>query len=226
MKKLIKNDTVRGLLFLSVFVLFTVSLLFVDVRAVGPQGSTVGFGTLNATLHRFFGVNRTLYEITDWLGLVPIALCFCFALLGLCQWIRRKRLLSADRSLLVLGGYYLVVMAAYFFFETVVINYRPVLIDGYLESSYPSSTTLLVLCVIPTTVMQLSARIKNVALRRPLSASLSIFLVFMVLGRLLSGVHWATDILGSCLLSTALVSFYRAAVRKAEDRNAPPKTKS
>ena len=135
---------------------------------------------------------------------------FSFAILGLCQWIRRKRILQVDRSILVLGGFYILTLAAYLFFEEVVINYRPVLISGYLEASYPSSTTLLVLCVMPTSMLQLKDRIKNAILRRCILWGIGVFTLFMVIGRLLSGVHWLTDIIGGILLSSGLVALYQA----------------
>ena len=37
------------------------------------------------------------------------------------------------------------------------------------------------------------------------------FSAFMVIGRLISGVHWATDIIGSILLSAGLFMLYRSA---------------
>ena len=131
---------------LATFALWTVLVCIVDVQAIGPRGSEVGFATLNDWVHGLTGVNMTLYTVTDWLGLVPIAVAFGFGIFGLVQWIRRKSLRAVDRSILALGGFYVAVMAVYLLFETVVINYRPVLIDGYLEASYPSSTTMLVLC--------------------------------------------------------------------------------
>ena len=130
-----------GVGLLAAFVLWTVLVCFVDVRAIGPRQSSVGFATLNGYIHNLTGVNMSLYVITDWLGLVPIGVAFGFAVLGLVQWIKRKSLLKVDRSILALGGFYIVVMAVYILFEIVVINYRPTLIDGYLEASYPSSTT-------------------------------------------------------------------------------------
>ena len=194
------------------FVLWTTLLCIVDVRTIGPRGSAVGFAAANEWVHHLTGVHLSLYTITDWLGLVPIGFAAGFALLGLVQWVKRKRLSRVDVSLFVLGGFYLVVIAAYVLFETVVINYRPVLIDGCLEVSYPSSTTLLVLCVMPTAILQFNSRIHSRPLKRWVCGSLRVFIVLMVVGRLISGVHWFTDIVGGALLSTGLVMAYRYVV--------------
>ena len=193
---------------LAVFVLWTVLICLVDVQAIGPQGSSVGFSTMNAFIHELMGVNWFLYAVTDWLGLVPIGVAFGFAVLGLVQWIKRKSLLKVDRSIFTLGGFYNVVMAVYILFEIVVINYRPTLINGYLEASYPSSTTMLVMCVMPTAMMQFGARIKNNVFRRCVMLVITVFIAFMVIGRLVSGVHWISDIIGGVLLSAGLVMMY------------------
>ena len=192
------------------FLLWTVAIQFVDVQAIGPQESSVGFATINQFVHNLTGVHMSLYTITDWLGLVPLGFVMGFALLGLIQWVKRKHLLKVDYSILVLGGFYIVVMAAYVLFEVLVINYRPVLINGYLEASYPSSTTVLVMCVMPTAIMQFNARIKNDVPKRCLAYAITAFIVFMVIGRLISGVHWFTDIIGGALLSAGLVLMYRS----------------
>ena len=209
--KTIKNSARLWISTLSLagFALWTAAICFIDVQAIGPNGSKVGFATLNGVFHSLTGVHLWLYIVTDWLGLVPVGFCFGFALLGLVQWIKRKNPFKADYSILVLGGFYIVVIAGYLLFETFAVNYRPVLIDGYLEASYPSSTTLLVLCVMPTSIMQLSSRIKNVALKKVAKVAMIAFIIFMVVGRLLAGVHWLTDIIGGGLLSLALVEAYR-----------------
>ena len=194
------------------FFLWTATIQFIDVQTIGPQGSSVGFATLNGFVHNLTGVHMSLYAITDWLGLVPLAFVMGFALLGLVQWIKRKYLLKVDYSILVLGGFYIVVMAVYVLFEVFVVNYRPVLIGGILEASYPSSTTMLVMCVMPTAIMQFNARIKNNILKRFVASAITVYVVFMVIGRLLSGVHWFTDIIGGALLSAGLVMMYRAII--------------
>ena len=208
MEKIRKKMFFIGAGFLGAFVLWTVLVSVVDVRAIGPNGSSVGFATLNGYVHDLTGVNMRLYSITDWFGLVPIGVAFGFAVLGLVQWVGRKSLFKVDRSILALGGFYIIVLAMYIFFEIVVINYRPVLIDGYLEASYPSSTTMLVMCVMPTAMMQLHARIKSDVFRRCVLISIAAFTAFMVIGRLASGVHWLTDIIGGALISAGIVITY------------------
>ena len=208
MKKETKKNFGIAAILLGAFVVWTAAVQLVDVQPIGPQGSTVGFATVNSWVHNLTGVHMSLYTVTDWLGLVPIAFAIGFALLGLIQWVKRKHLRQVDFSILVLGGFYLLVMAAYVLFEVVVINYRPVLINGCLEASYPSSTTMLVLCVMPTTLMQLNARIKSQTLKRWVGFGITAFILFMVIGRLLSGVHWFTDIIGGALLSAGLVMLY------------------
>ena len=190
------------------FSLWTFLLRYVDTKPIGPNGSVVGFATLNEFVHNLTGVNMTLYNITDWLGLVPVFIAFGFALLGLFQWIKRRKITKVDYSILALGGFYIAVILAYLLFERVVINYRPVLINSFLEVSYPSSTTLLVMCVMPTALMQFNDRIKNKTLKQFVSSIILLFIAFMVIGRIVSGVHWITDIIGGALLSTGLVMMY------------------
>ena len=209
-----------GLGLLLLFIIWTVALRFVDVQAIGPKGSSVGFASLNKTAHNITGVHMSLYTITDWLGLVPILVIMGFGILGLCEWTRRKNLFKVDYSLLTLGGFYIVVMVAYIFFEMFVVNYRPILINGNLEASYPSSTTMLVMCVMPTAIMQFNARIKSNGFKKCVKILISAFIAFMVIGRLISGVHWLSDIIGGALLSSSLVLIYNSIQLSGGENNA------
>ena len=194
--------------FFAAFALWTVLVCRADVRPIGPNGSCVGLAALNGAFHRLTGVHWALYTLTDWLGLVPVAAALGFAVLGLVQLLRRRSLCRVDRSLLVLGGLYLVVLAAYLLFEEIPLNYRPVLIDGRSEASYPSSTTLLALCVLPTAMLQLRRRMHAGPARAAVLGVLGLFAAFLVVCRLLSGVHWLSDIVGGMLLSGGLVLLY------------------
>ena len=208
MEKQNRKNILISVVLLAAFVLWTVLISTVDVKNIGPKESAVGFATVNAFVHNLTGVNMSLYVITDWLGLVPIIFAFGFAVLGLIEWIKRKHISKVDYNLFVLGGFYITVMAVYFLFEYLIINYRPVLINGYLEASYPSSTTMLVLTVMPTSIMQFGSLIKNRTVRKIVDFLIILFIIFMVIGRLVSGVHWFTDIVGGIILSAGLVIMY------------------
>ena len=191
-------------LLLGAFLLWTAGVCLVDVRPIGPMGSQVGFAGLNGWFHGLTGVHWWLYDLTDLLGLASLGICGIFGLQGLCQWIKRKSIRRVDGELLALGGFYLAVLAVFFLFELLEVNYRPVLIQGRLEASYPSSTTMLALCVLPTAMLRLRSRWV-----RFLLAALT---AFLVLGRLLCGVHWVSDIIGGALLSAGLVTLYRGII--------------
>jgi len=203
-----KNSLIISVATLIAFALWTVAVCFVDVQQIGPGGSSVGLAGINGFIHRLTGVNFTLYNITDWLGLVPFLICAAFGVLGLTQWCKRKSIRKVDWNILALGIFYIVTFAAYLLFEHVVINRRPVLINGILEASYPSSTTMLTLCVMSTTLLQLHQRIKKKALRNGMCFAIYAFTSFMVIGRLICGVHWFSDIVGGALLSAGLVMMY------------------
>ena len=213
-----KKALLTGAGSLAAFVLWTFMILHIDVQNVGQQGTAVGFATFNTRFHRLTGVHMWLYYVTDWLGLVPVAVCIGFGVLGLVRLIRRRSLLKVDTDIILLGVYYIAVIAAYIIFEMIPINYRPIPIDGYMEASYPSSTTLLVLSVMPTLFFQINRRCKSKAIRYAVCAFAVSFSAFMVVGRLISGVHWATDIIGSVLLSLGLFEIYHAAVLFTDKR--------
>ena len=207
-----KRNLLKGAGLIGAFSLWTVLIQWVDVQAVGQNGTKIGFADFNVWFHQLTGVHMTIYTITDWLGLVPIFICLCFGVLGLVQLIKRRSLLRVDPDILLLGAYYVLVIACYLIFEMIPVNYRPVLIEGRLEASYPSSTTLLVLSVMPTLWFQANRRVSNAMIRKAVAVFVVTFSVFMVIGRLVSGVHWATDIIGSVLLSAGLYMLYRSAV--------------
>ena len=209
MKDTRKRDLLEGIVLVAAFALWTVAIRLIDVQNAGPLGSEVGFATINVWFHRLTGVHMLIYTITDWLGLVPIIICMCFGVLGLVQMIHRRSLLKVDSDILLLGAYYVVVILGYLLFEMIPINYRPILIGGNLEASYPSSTTLLVLSVMPTLKYQSERRIAKPVTRKAIAVFVIVFSAFMVLGRLIAGVHWATDIVGSVFLSSGLFMIYR-----------------
>ena len=207
-----KRNLLAGAGLIGAFTLWTVLIQCVDVQNVGQNGTKVGFAEFNVWFHELTDVHMMIYTITDWLGLVPIFICLCFGVLGLVQLIKRRSLLKVDPDILLLGVYYVLVIACYLIFEMIPVGYRPVMIEGRLEASYPSSTTLLVLSVMPTLMFQVNRRFSNAMIRKTVAVFVITFSGFMVIGRLISGVHWATDIIGSVLLSAGLYILYRSIV--------------
>lgn len=218
MKKTERTILLSGIGLMGAFAIWTLLIQRMDVQTAGPNGTRVGFATFNMWVHELTGVHMSLYTVTDWLGLVPIFICLCFGALGCVQLISRRSLLRVDLDLILLGAYYVLVIGAYLVFEMIPINFRPVLIEGRLEASYPSSTTLLVLSVLPTLVFQVNRRCENAPLRKAAAVFTVGFSAFMVLGRLVAGIHWATDIIGSVLLSGGLFLLYRCAVVHMDEK--------
>ena len=212
MKKNGQRIMLLGGVLVAAFVVWTLLIQIVDVQPVGQNGTDIGFATFNGWFHKLTGVHMTTYTITDWLGLVPLFICMVFGMIGLVQLIKRRSLLKVDYDIIVLGVYYILVMFGYVIFEMIPINYRPILINGFMEASYPSSTALIVLGVMPTLVEQINRRLKNAVLKRSIMVFTVLFSAYMVIGRLISGVHWFTDIVGSIFLSMGLFCIYKAVV--------------
>ncbi|MDE7425945.1 MAG: phosphatase PAP2 family protein [Lachnospiraceae bacterium] len=210
-KKNQRNFIITGALFLA-FILYTIAVKVVDVQAVGPENSNIGFATINRAVFIFFGDNPFWYNVTEVTGILALLVAAAFGLLGVAQLVTKKSITKVDTDIIILGGFYVLVMIFYVLFEVFIINYRPVILEEGLEASYPSSHSMLVFCIMITAIMQFRSRIseKRVLL---IAEIVSIVIISVtVLGRLVSGVHWFTDILGGVLLGTALVMLYYSAV--------------
>ena len=193
------------------FVLFLVLILVlrtVDVQTVGPEDAKVGLAGLNTAFHNMTGLQMALYKITQVTGAIAILTAVFFAGLGVWQLIARKSLAKVDRDIFLLAGLYCALAVCYIFFEKVIINYRPVILDEGLEASFPSSHTMLSICLLMAAMEQIRRRMKDQPLGKVLSVLCMILLAVTVLGRLFSGVHWLTDIAGGVLLGGSLYLIY------------------
>ena len=213
-----KNKTrsrfLLSLLLFVLFIAFTAAVKAVDVQAIGPQGSEVGFAGVNGFFFDLLGTSDLWYKITKLLGYLSFVVAGAFALIGLAQLVRRRSIAKVDYRILLLAGFYVLVVAFYALFEKLVVNYRPVILDEAvgLEASYPSSHTMMLICIMATAHKLLPRYCKNGAIVAVGRVVCVLMMVVMPIGRLLSGVHWFTDVLGAVLLSAALVSLYSAAV--------------
>ena len=199
-------------------VVFTILVKVVDVKQVGVNETSIGFVTLNQFVFKTTGVNMIWYHITDWLGLVPIFMAMVYSLLGLVQLIKRKSLFKVDKEIIILGLFYVVVISIYIFFEKVIVNYRPILMNGFLEASYPSSHTLMTICLCGSSIIVNKKMFNNKITK--LMNILSLIIIFItVIGRLISGVHWFTDIVGGIFISIALLMTFHSVIDVIKKNN-------
>lgn len=208
-KKMMIGFGVSGVLFLIFGVLLGL-VLKVNVQAIGPEGSVIGLATLNGYMHELIGVHIIWYHITEWFGLVAILTAFGFAVVGLVQVVKEKSLFRVEKSLIWLGGYFVLVIGIYIFFEKYVINYRPIMLSEYLEPSFPSTHTMIVLCIMGAAMIQFQRRIKNQKVRYAAHILSVLTIAVTVIGRMISGVHWFTDIIAGLLIGTAMLFLYYA----------------
>lgn len=194
------------------FVVFTVLVRFIDVQPVGPQNSMIGFATINMAVHNFFGEHHFWYVLTQAFGLLAIGVAAVFACVGLVQLIKRKSLLKVDRCVLALGFVYIAVIILYVLFEKLAINVRPVITDEGLEPSYPSTHTMLILTILGTARYAIKKLLQNPKIVQILQILCLVIVILTVIGRLICGVHWLTDIIGALLISESLIAFYSFSV--------------
>ena len=217
MKNSAKKFISTGFIFLITFAVFTILVHTVDQQTIPSINKKVGFATINVWFHNLTGVNFALYNITDWLSIVPLAVCLIHGLAGFTQLITRKNIFKVDSYILISGVYYATVVLFFMLFEIFPVNYRPILINGACEASYPSSTTLLVLTVMPAFIFNLRMKSSN----RTIRILTTIFTVFMLIARLFSGVHWLTDIVGGILLSAGLFYIYKGTILIYDNKQTP-----
>lgn len=206
-----KKNIITSITMIILAVIYTILVKIIDVAPIGPNNSEVGFSKINGFFHNLLGSNMTIYKITEILGIIPLLMAGIYAIIGLVELIKRKSLTKVDYEIYALAGLYVVVLGLYVFFEKCIINYRPILIDGVLEASYPSSHTLMALCICGSSII-VNKRIfhkKIFNLENKLSISL---MITIILGRFISGVHWFSDIIGAIFISLALLSSFYTAI--------------
>ena len=212
MEKRRKEILLCGGLF-AVAIIYTLLVKYIDVQEIGPNDSLVGFATINNFMFNLTGVNMLWYDITDWWGFVPLFIAFIYAMIGFIQMIKRRNILKVDKEILGLGVYYIIVIGLYIFFETCIINYRPTLMDGILEASYPSSHTLLSVCICGSSLIINKYLFKNRNFFKAENIISILSILVIVIGRFISGVHWFTDIVGAILISIALLKAFNVYIK-------------
>ena len=195
-------------IFLTVLsIIYTLCVKFIDVKKIGPNNSNVGFSTINNCFKKMIGSNMNLYKLTEILGYIAILIACTYALIGLIQFIKRKSIFKVDKEIILLGFFYAIVVLIYIFFEKCIINYRPIIIDNELEASFPSSHTLLALCICTSSII-ISKKYINKKYIKFTNIATILLMLGVLFGRLFSGVHWLIDIIGGIIISITLITYF------------------
>lgn len=233
MKKLNKTNILLSISFFLIFIIYTLSVKFVDVDLIGNKLTPVGFSSLNEIFFNAFSkvkydglfvdnsFQMICYNVSEILGYLALLVAVGFAVIGAFQFLNYRSIKKVNKNIYAVGGFYAIVLAFYVFFEIVIVNYRPVLMPGSTtpEASYPSSHTILTLCFLASALMILRYVLKNLkkSIYIAISSAFYVIMLITVLARLVSGVHWFTDILGGILLSIALLMSFKTVVETIND---------
>lgn len=210
--KLKKKNIIVSICLIMLSVIYTILVKYVDVAPIGPKASSVGFSTLNKFVFNFLGRSNIWYNITEVLGMISILIALFYALIGLYKLIKNKSILKIDKEIIILGIFYFVVLLVYLFFEKVIINYRPILVKGVLEASYPSSHTMLSICICLSAIIINNKLYKNMRISKIINTLSIIIMITTTVGRLLSGMHWVSDILGGTIISICLSYIFKTVI--------------
>lgn len=220
-----KSLLTSGCILFLLFVAFTVVVKLVDVYQYSDaEYAKIGLWNINNALYRLLSMKNAdaCYNISEILGYAAIGIAFGFALFALVQLIKGKSLKAVDAKLYALGGFYVVVVGFYALFEVLVINYRPewmMVASEEIESSYPSSHTVLAVCIFASAMIMFARYFKEKAgLLAVLDIICGVCLVATIVTRWLSGVHWFTDIIGGLFLAASLVSLFAGTIAKLEEK--------
>lgn len=204
-----KRYLIGGFAFFLMFIIFTTIIKFVDVKNIGPHNSSVGLATINNFFVNKIGFHNKIYKLTEILGIIPIIIVLIYAIIGLYSLIEEKSFKKVNKNLYYLAIFYIIVLGIYVLFEKVIINFRPVIIEGILESSYPSSHTILAICICGSSIILNNSIFKNNKIAKLENIISFIIIIMLPLLRFISGVHWFTDIIGGILLSLSLLLFFK-----------------
>ena len=215
-----KKNIIVCLVLLVIAALYTIAVKTIDVDTyvVGGNDIKIGFASINKGIVDFIGENNTFYKISEVLGYLCLGLVGIYGIVGLYQLIKRKSLFKVDKEILGLGGFYIVVLGVYFLFDKIVINYRPVLEDGELAASFPSSHTVLAICVCVSAIW-INRKLFKSDMTKIANYLLALLLFLTVLFRFISGVHWFTDIVGGVIYSCALLMIFKSVLDLLEKKN-------
>lgn len=151
-------------------------------------------------------------RITDIILISSILSLSVFAILGLCQLFSRKSIKKVDRSLLAMFIPLILMAVAYFVFNHFLIwNVRP---NGSGEASFPSSHVMVVSTIFFCIALILPQYIHSKLACASLNLLMLLLIVFTAIGRVVSNMHWMSDVFGALAFSAIFAFVYFLIIRR------------
>ena len=150
--------------------------------------------------------------VSDIILATSLATFAIFAILGFCQWIKRKSLKKVDKELLWAILPFILMVATYIVFDKfIILNTRP---NGSSEPSFPSTHTMVVATIFLITAIILPKYIKSRAARIVLDLMMLAFVVLVSIGRVLANMHWISDVVGGLVFAAIFATIYYLIIRR------------
>ena len=145
-------------------------------------------------------------KATDIILIASFAILTVFVILGLYQWITRKSLKKVDKSLLCFPIPLALLAAVYVIFDKfIILNTRP---NGSGEPSFPSTHVMIVATIFFLSAIALPKYIKSKTASILLDIIMLALIVLTCVGRVLSDMHWLTDVIGGLAFAVFFAAVY------------------
>ena len=196
-------------------VIMVIALKFESGVPIGDLGS-INLRALNNGFRGLFGYEqggyfRSLYLITEGLGVVSILACLFWTGMGIKDLIKYRDINDVDKSIFATWLLYVLALIVWRVTLKISVSYAPVSVHpkSALVVSFPCGNTFLIIISMCSSIYLIGYFLEEkkklvLALRVACIAILALGIIL----RTISGVNWLTDILGAIGFAVPAVVLY------------------
>ena len=154
-------------------------------------------------------------KATDIILYASFAIVGVFAIIGLCQLIKRKSLKKVDKPLLMIPIPLALMAIVYVVFDKfLILNTRP---DGSGEPSFPSSHTMIVGTIFLLTALALPKYIKSKSTCFIIDLIMFALFAIVCYGRVAADKHWISDVVAGAAFAAIFGAIYYLTIRRKHE---------
>lgn len=203
LKKIFNKYTIIGGVLLFLFILLLILLMTVDrANNIYKQIGLFSFNKLFLVDYS----NEAWDEFSDVILYISLLFILGLAIYGFYQLSKKRSLFKVDKDIIFIGCGLAILAFVWLVFDKLIdVNYRPIAISGTAQTSFPSTHTMIAAFVLLAATRAILKRNGNEIKYQLLAYSGSSILILLCsLGRILSKMHWATDVLGGLFIGVGL----------------------